>query len=171
MIAFRSFPKILLSLILLGVSCQSKPEIIRGKDGELTIKGIIQRQDMSEYDQGGHFFCCRRVEDTRNIRSEEKNVRDFIWQHWTEKKRGYIRLSYMGADSSWTTHYFIEPNENGEWNVVWKYLYQHSLLEHNLPSKEGFGIVEKVESSQRKGDWELDFKPKYGGDINNIPIF
>ena len=72
MIAFRSFPKILLSLILLGVSCQSKPEIIRGKDGELTIKGIIQRQDMSEYDQGGHFFIVAELKIREILEAKRK---------------------------------------------------------------------------------------------------
>ena len=157
--------------ILFSFSCSFEPEIIRKDDWELTIEGITQERDMSQYDQGGHIFCCHRIDDRKNIRSEEKFVRDFIWQHWTEKKRGYIRLSYTGADNSWTTHYFIEPNENSEWIVVWKWLYQHSMPEYNQPIKDGFGIVEQVESLERKGDWVLVFKPKYGEGINVIPIF
>lgn len=133
-------------------------------------KDVTQDRDIAQYDQGGHFICCRATDET-GIKIEEKTVRDFIWQHWVENKKGYIKLSYIGADNSNTTHYFIEPNENNEWTVNWKVISEHSLPEYTQPIKEGFGTIEKINSLKRKGDWELHFKPISGNRINNIPIF
>jgi len=168
----RIFSKVIfLSVIISCFSCSFEPEINRKDNGELTVKDITQNRDMSQYDQGGHILCCHPVDDRKNIMSEEKNVRDFIWRHWTEKKQGYIRLTYMGADNSNTTHYFIEPNGDGEWIVVWKNLYKHSLPEYNQSIRDGFGIVEQVETKRGKDNWELKFKLRYGKGINGIPLF
>ncbi len=168
----RFLPKIIvLSAVLFSFSCSFEPEIIRKDDWELTFEGITQKRDMSQYKQGAHFVCCRFIppSDRTNISVDEKTVRDFVWKHWTEKKRGYIRLSYLGADNSWTTHYFIEPDKNGEWIVLWKYLYKHTMPEYNQPTRNGYGTVRQVESVRRKDDWELVFVPQYGEGINVIP--
>jgi len=168
----QSFLKILfISIVLFCVSCTYNPENFRVDKEEIALKDITKNRDMSQYDQGGDLFCCR-ADDSKNIKNEEKAVRDFIWQHWTEKRKGYIKLTYVDTDSSHTTYYLIEPDKNGEWVVLWKKLYQHAIPQYdNQPIKDGFGTVEQIESKKRKGDWELVFKPIYGEGTNDIPRF
>src|SRR5207253_10570138 len=113
-----------------GCKINQTSEFSYDKDGAWTTKNIIQSRDMTQYDQGGYFWGRSRFGGTFGNEKDklegEKKVRDFIWQHWTERKRGYIKFIFAGTDTSRTTHYFIEPNEKVEWVIVRKIIFEQS---------------------------------------------
>ena len=86
-----------------------------------------------------------------------------------EKKRGYIRLSCPGTDTSNTTHYFIESNEKGEWNIVRRHIFRAS--DDKITQNEDFlNAVERVENKEN-GDWFLVSKSANGEIIERLPIY
>lgn len=104
----------------------------------------------------------------------EKKVRDFVWQHWTEKKRGYIKISCGHIDTSGTIHYFVEPNEKGEWSVAIRSLYKHDLPKYNKqPIKDITAVsVERIENkADGNSNWTLIFKTIDGEIVEKFPFF
>lgn len=169
MINFRLFLKTLLLLaILLSFSCSTKSEIFRDDDEALTSKDIIQSRDLTQYEQGGHFWCHTKPIGNEDRTDGEKKVRDFIWKHWTEKKLGYIKLSCAGgADVSDTNHYFIEPNKNGEWNIIHRQISQ--LNDKFFRRDDILNSVERIENKS-SNDWTLISKTS-GGEIKvQLPL-
>ncbi len=51
--------------------------------------------------------------------SELSRVREFVWQHWTQRRRGcavVTRYSREGEASIF--HFYVEPDDAGMWQVV-----------------------------------------------------
>jgi hypothetical protein len=88
---------------------------------ELMTADIAQARDMSLYDDGGHFDCRQHsFSDTSPRNCDLPKTRDFIWQHWQQKRRGYIRVTVDSVDTMSTSHIFIEPHDHGRWHVAWR---------------------------------------------------
>lgn len=77
---------------------------------------IIQNRNLSEYDYGGTFRLC--FTPVKECEALENRARDFILKQWQHKKRAYIIVEYRGADVEGEKHLFIEPNKNGQWEIV-----------------------------------------------------
>jgi hypothetical protein len=46
-------------------------------------------------------------------------VREFVWQHWTERRRGYaVATRYSREGEPSVFHFYIEPDAGGTWQVV-----------------------------------------------------
>ena len=45
-------------------------------------------------------------------------LRDFIWTHWRERRRGYVSYTWSHVDSSVIWHIFIEPADSGAWHIT-----------------------------------------------------
>jgi hypothetical protein len=98
------------------------------KDGELTTSDVAQQRDLASYDKGGHINCRagmvryqgESAADFSSKRWQLPKLRDFIWDHWQAKKRGYIRISFDSVDAVSTSHLFIEPDKDGKWHVAWR---------------------------------------------------
>jgi hypothetical protein len=165
----RIFPKfIFLSVILFNFSCSV---VFQGKDNEWTTVNITQNRDMSQYEEGGHFWCRNRpYGNFGDIKRGEKKVRDFIWQHWTEKKRGYIKFTCGYTDTSRTIHYFIEPNEKGEWNIARRDIFQNLENEKTMMNDVLISI-ERIETENNNSDWTLISRNKTGEIIERLPIY
>ncbi len=111
-------------------------EITIRHDGEITTATLAEGRDVRQYDQGGHFDCRRWTpaaidngqENERRISSAIETARNFIWERWQNKKRGYVRLTFDSVDAAGTSHIFIEPDENGKWQIVWRIARWHSSL-------------------------------------------
>lgn len=161
--ALQKFVKMLfLSVILFSVSCSS---VYQGKDNEWTTAHITQGRDMTQYEQGGHFWCSTRPYGNEEDRLHgEKKVRDFIWQHWTEKKRGYIKMTCGQTDTSETTHYFVEPDDKGAWITERRNIFSKS--ENDKTITDDFVTVEhsKVDDI----NWKILFK-KDGESVGTLP--
>lgn len=132
----------------------------------LTTKNISQGRNLKQYEQGGNFDC--REWSSRDKLSFECNlnrVRDFIWQNWMNKTKGYIRVSSDSRDSSNTSHIFIEPNKKGKWSITWR------IVSNEITDVLGIISVERVENKPSKGEWALVFKNKSSKIEKTMPYF
>ncbi|MFN0111701.1 MAG: hypothetical protein ACKVZH_22825 [Blastocatellia bacterium] len=133
---------------------QSPIKLIDGADGELTIAGIEQGRDLQLYDQGGHCYCgsyAERPEEEIKRKAEFSNARQFIWEHWRDKKRGYIRLTFSGIDAATTTHFFIEPEPGNKWVINRRAINGHALMPARLMDLEKiFQVHQKREKDQQQ---------------------
>lgn len=100
-----------------------KPEKIPENSVRFNPDIITQYRDLSLYDFGGRNGYCdyQNAPANRNCKKFRSKVRDYIWQHWRDKKRAYIILEYSGIDSQSDAHVFIEPGKNGQWHIDWKW--------------------------------------------------
>ncbi|HLM61394.1 MAG TPA: hypothetical protein VK308_11365 [Pyrinomonadaceae bacterium] len=139
-------------------------EPIEQADGEFTVENITQERDMSQYKQGGHTDC-------RRFKCNQRKTLDFIWKHWTKKKRGYVRITHSADHVAWTDHIFIEPNEKGEWNIAWRLVRKQDPMQSTYWLDDIVGIVSVVHirrnSKHGKYD-ELLFKNKDGETIRTF---
>lgn len=124
-------------------------KFFQDNDGVFTTEEVTKSRDLTQYEQGGLFWGRTRFSGKFGNEPDrldgEKKVRNFIWQHWTEKKRGYIKFIFADTDTSHTTHYFIEPNEKGEWIVSKKGIHQLSNGKFNL-TEDILNSVERLEN-------------------------
>ncbi len=153
---------------------ETKVEVISGENNELTTKDLTQNRDLNQYDQGGHFDCRGLIaKNESRVQCNENKIRDFIWQHWTKKKRGYIRVTYNSVDATSTSHIFIEPNEKSEWQITWKIARLHAMPKYNSLLTDILGItsVERIKDEPEKGKWALMFKNKSGSIVQTFPHF
>jgi hypothetical protein len=86
--------------------------IVRGND--LTTLDIAEGRDLSQYVNGGSF------DSGFNGRRNPSKIRQFIWNCWHHRHRGYIRDSSHSIDASGTSHIFVEPAADGHWHVAWR---------------------------------------------------
>lgn len=112
---------------------------------------IFQNREMSLYDKKEVSACT----------SDEciKEMRDFIWDHWNDKKPGYLKRHLPGEKLSATEYIFIEPNQNGEWVVIWKNFFDHSIPEYSS-FVERIGTVSLHKSNN--GEQILIYKSESG---------
>lgn len=98
-----------------------------------------------------------RYNHTQIMRSQK--IRDFIWQHWNEKRRGYIKMTTDMVDWVTTDHIFIEPDQEGQWHVAWKSAYI-SLLPGGISGVNTIRGRYTVERAEGKGldDWRIVVK-------------
>jgi hypothetical protein len=171
----KLFTLIFLLTVLALTSCKTETisDVTYGINTGLTSKNITQGRNMIDYDQGGHFYCRTRFSGAfGNEKDElegEKKVRDFIWEHLADKKRGYIQISCPGVDTGNTTHYFIEPNEKGEWNVIGRNIYKSSDDKTTLKDSV-FNSIERAESKDNKG-WQIVLKSADNEVIQKLPFY
>jgi hypothetical protein len=152
----------------------TKAEVVWKDKGELSTKDITQRRDMTQYDDGGYFDCRDWIaKDASRGVCDEKKIRDYIWQYWMEKKRGYVRVTYDSVDAKSTSHIFIEPDEKGEWSVAWRIVRFHAIpqLNNQITDVAKIVKVERVEDKPEKGEWALVFKNRIGSIMEKIPDF
>jgi hypothetical protein len=133
-------------------------------DYELTAPQIAEGRNLQLYDQGGHLDCRNHVPGTERKREEiDKRIdralepaRAFIWKHWHEKKRGYIRLTFDSVDALSTAHILIEPDDAGQWQIVWSWVRDSGMVD-TLP------VIRRLEQEARdKGKSTLIFKDADG---------
>jgi hypothetical protein len=80
---------------------------------------IVQGRDFKRYIDGGEFSNAP-LKHGRVPRITA--LREFIWSHWTQKARSYVRLSLSGVDTRDTTYFFIEPDQQGRWRIHCRHL-------------------------------------------------
>lgn len=97
-------------------------------DGALTTDRVAGNRKLSLYDDGGSLDCRRFKRDeigkpqvtNARVSACERKARTFIWEHWLDKKRGYIRVTGNSVDATATKYFFIEPDHTGNWQVILK---------------------------------------------------
>jgi hypothetical protein len=104
----------------------TKARVFLNQQNDLTAKNVTQNRNLNNYDNGGSFDCRKNWMRRLNIQGrleglcDENRIRDFVWQQWTTKKRGYVIANYFYIDAGWTHHIFIEPDNNGIWCIRWR---------------------------------------------------
>jgi hypothetical protein len=146
---------------------ETRAEVIVQR-GELTTSDIAQERNLSVYDSGGHFNCRNWVteQDRTEINCDVPVVRNFIWQHWRDRRRGYIRITFDSVDAVSTSHIFIEPDSNGNWHVAWR-IVRHFGMVTDIPD---IVSVERAirRRNDRSGSYVLVFKGREGDVIQRI---
>lgn len=142
----------------------------KGKDGAFTTDEIAGARTLSLYDDAGHFDCRRFSQDATYKRPEEektriasamKSARDFIWEHWQSKKRGYIRITFNSVDATSTSHIFIEPDARSVWQVTWR-IVRHNDRVDDLPP------IRIIEQKNVRGETVLVFKTADGDEQETL---
>jgi|GEM_PF-1728873 len=119
-------------------------------------------RNLSDYAFGGHIVCNEASSrNSPRCQSSYRKARDFIWNHWREKKRAYIVVMVTSPDAGSDVHIFIEPDSANVWRVVWrsKNLYCVSCRESDT-----VGIYQSPEmrSIERKRAGETDVDVPFG---------
>lgn len=126
--------------------------------GEITDDDIFQGRDISLYEITDTSKCG-------NYKCIERKMRNFIWEHWKNKKRGYIKHKLQGIDVSFTEHIFIEPDSQENWRVIWKIEhYQISdTVDKSIKDYIGINSVERAKENE-----ELIFKNDNGETVKTF---
>ena len=127
MLRFVQFSFLLLILMILGfISSQAQNKSTKGckaklifNKGELTTSDIAQKRDLTLYKNGGH-FDCRTWAETQQGSCDLSKLLEFVWQHWENKQRAYIRITGDSVDAVSTSHIFIEPSQDKTWHIAWR---------------------------------------------------
>lgn len=145
-----------------------KADVISQEGGELTTENILGSRDLSLYVQGGHFNCDFYVDKSGSqINRNEKRARNFVWNNWREKNRAYLRLTYSSDDATSTSHIFVEPDEEGKWQVIWRIVRDSNEID-DVPKVVS---IEKVEDKPEKKQWALILRDKEGDIMQTLPHF
>lgn len=96
---------------------ESNAPLIVEVNKQLDDATLFGKRDISLYEYGGYVVPCDDDKSTasRECRNEKARKKQFLWDHWNAKKLGYVIL--MDNESI-----FIEPDKNGEWQIVRRYL-------------------------------------------------
>jgi hypothetical protein len=151
---------------------QTDVEIIE-RDGELTTANVAQGRDLKLYENGGHVDCTHSFEKKWQVPSDcEQKVRMFVWLHWKDHRRGYIRTSGNSVDSTTTSHIFVEPATDGKWVIIirnvnsWYGAPGGKRQMFDFPPAVSAQLVKK----KRKGEttYELLLKTKTGYEVSSL---
>lgn len=100
-----------------------------------TVPPPPPQRDLSLYDQAGPFALSRELAPTAR-RAVLSQIRSFLWDHWQQRRRGYLTMSTPDAiGRSIASRFYVEPAENGNWCI---------RLE-TAGKVETFRVVEQVE--------------------------
>lgn len=102
------------------------------KEGE-----IVNGRDLSLYDEGGYIESCGAIDELAGCLRQRDAARRFIFDHWAEKRRGYIQVGHPCVDCSPVDHIFIEPDSTGKMRIVIT-LETNGLLRTDEASKLSF---------------------------------
>jgi hypothetical protein len=73
-----------------------------------------ETRDLALYDKIGPFEL--RLLDAAP--SKKSQVSEFVWQHWTERRRGCAVITLYSVEGEPSTfHMFIEPDGSGQWHI------------------------------------------------------
>jgi hypothetical protein len=80
----------------------------------------LNGRDLALYDTTEFADECswQSGNDFKNCLSKRDAARQFVYDHWTQQRRGYIEVGFWCRDCSPVDHIFIEPDENGRWIIV-----------------------------------------------------
>lgn len=88
-------------------------------EGEaLTTENVIEGRDLSRYDKLVLADPVPRpvVEEWHDAQLFGQ-ARIFLWEHWRNKKPGYLMLTLHSVDSMGTSHMFVEQDDFHRWRI------------------------------------------------------
>lgn len=82
---------------------------------ECRTAGQATKRDLAGYDKVGPY----RFDNDLHPQEKDKllgELRNFLWQHWKEQRRGLITSTFYTIEGDPTdSYYFVEPNARGVW--------------------------------------------------------
>lgn len=116
------------------------------KEGEIT-----DGRDLSIYEEGGYIESCEAVDDNEraSCRRQRESARQFVFDHWAEKRRGYIKVGHPCVDCAPVDHVFIEPGSGGEFRIV-------ITLENGAPPRTQEGVRVRFRRANEEERWRAD---------------
>lgn len=125
-------------------------------------KTVTDDRDLSLYDFGGRQGCGIVLTVTKASRCDAsmKRARTFIWEHWQEKKRGYVIVRMASVDAESDAHIFVEPDDNGAWHVVWKWERIFAALIKDVSGR--IDEIPDIRSVERRHATDKDYMYKAG---------
>lgn len=136
-------------------------------------------RNLSVYEFGGHLGCkTPLLRESPRCQSSLRKARGFIWNHWREKKRGYLVVTITSPDASSDVHMFIEPDDAGAWRVVWRWenLYCASCprdTSGTIYQSDEMRSIEQKRATETDIDWPvgtryLVFLDTYGNEVERL---
>lgn len=129
-------------------------------------KTIFQDRDMSIYDLGGTITDCFNTgpisnKELKDCMVSEKQAREFIYRHWQDKKLAYISFK-KNCDACKETHVFIEPDEKGDWHIVWRSNFSdfERGFSSNISDEEMTSVKYKT-ATDTEDDYPFEIGTKY----------
>ena len=122
------------------------------------------QRDLTKYQNGGTFdFRWSVTGEARSKMASE--LRDFVWQQWTQKRLAHVAATYYTIEGDPTTYnFFVEPDANQSWHVVAEYesecCWNYGLEKPARPRKRESGvaqydIVERTATPRERGGYKL----------------
>jgi len=99
----------------------------------LTAANVTEGRDLRQYEQLELADPEPRTVADRRGDGILAKAREFIWDHWQDRKRGYLRLTLSSVDATSTSHIFVEKDDAGRWRVYWRIVRHHSEVD-DLPT-------------------------------------
>lgn len=99
------------------------------KGTALTIDDVAQGRDLRSYDRLELADPEPRAAADRRGDWILAKARNFLWEHWRDRKRAYLLLTLSSVDATSTSHVFVEKDEIGRWRVYWRIVRHHSEVD------------------------------------------
>lgn len=89
-----------------------------------TIKSSSLQQakmrDLSGYEKAGPYTIELNL-DAPARANIEAEVREFLWNHWQQRRLGYVRVTLFSKEGEPSaSSYFVEPDEKSAWRIAVK---------------------------------------------------
>jgi hypothetical protein len=96
------------------------PSKVFFQKGVLTVKDVAQGRNLSRYET----LTLTNTKPTPVVERKSDPIlasaRTFLWQHWHDRKQGYLILTLSSVDATSTSHVFVEQENTGRWCVYWR---------------------------------------------------
>jgi hypothetical protein len=133
--------------------------------------GLAQApRDMARYDDGGA-FDFRWDAGLKAHALMNGKLRDFLWEHWTQKRLAHVVVTLYTIEGDPTTYnLFIEPDGSQRWRVVAEYeseccwSYALEKPRRKRTRKKGVALYDVVERVQISGNDQGTLPVIPGGD-------
>lgn len=133
-------------------------------DTSLVPKIITQNRNLTKYFDGGTFRCGYHSSGNE---CDYKQLRNVIWQCWSEKTKCYLTIESSSVDAGEIEHIFIEPGKNNKWLIIRRT--ENSRTNHRLgKSLQNLPLVYFVEWRKSDSEQILIFKNKMGKAIEEF---
>jgi hypothetical protein len=76
-----------------------------------------EQRDLSKYDSIGPFRIIY-YSLTADVQRHEAAIRDFLWEHWRQRRKGTVSTTNQYVEGIATILWFVEPDKSGHWMIV-----------------------------------------------------
>ena len=94
-----------------------------------TAPKIAQGRNLNTYDKA-------QIRDWEHFHPWERwgnpvlaQARQFLWEHWRDRRRACLTLTQSSVDYTGTSHIFVEPDDSGRWRIYRRHLDRRELID------------------------------------------